>query len=299
VKRAYILPALALLGLVIAITAIIYSNKPARQQAPAILSFQPPYESYIAGAGIVEATTGNIAIGTPVSGVVMEIYVKVGDEVKKGDHLFKIDDRELKAQLVTARAAVKESTAALQKPRHRLENAEQLKKRDPHAISAQDLSDLHDEVALADAALELAKARLSQLQIDIERHTVRALMDGKILQLKMRLGEYVEGSSVSPSLLLLGGNDSMNIRVDINEYDAWRFQTDADAVAYVRGHPELKIPLKYQYTEPYMVPKTALTGESTERTDTRVMQVIYCFEHADLPVYIGQQLDVFIRAKTE
>jgi len=299
VKRVYILPALALLGVVIAITAIIYSNKPARQQAPAILSFQPPYESYIAGAGIVEATTGNIAIGTPVSGVVMEIYVKVGDEVKKGDPLFKIDDRELLAQLVTARAVVKEASAALQKPRHRLENAEQLKKRDPHAISAQDLSDLHDEAALAEAALELAKARLSQLEIDIERHTVRALMDGKILQLKMRLGEYVEGSSVSPPLLLLGGNDRLNLRTDINEHDAWRFQPDAEAVAYVRGHPELKIPLKYEYTEPYMVPKTALTGESTERTDTRVMQIIYSFEHAALPVYIGQQLDVFIRTKPE
>lgn len=298
-KRAYILPALALLGLVIAITTIIYSNIPSRQQEPAILSFQPPYESYIAGAGIVEATTGNIAIGTPVSGVVMEIYVKVGDDVKNGDPLFKIDDRELLAQLVTARAAVKEASAALQKPRHRLENAEQLKKRDPHAISAQDLSDLHDEVALAEAALELAKARLSQLQIDIDRHTVRALMDGKILQLKMRLGEYVEGSSVSPPLLLLGGNDRMNLRTDINEHDAWRFQTDADAVAYVRGHPELKIPLNYEYTEPYMVPKTALTGESTERTDTRVMQVIYSFKHTDLPVYIGQQLDVFIRANRE
>jgi hypothetical protein len=42
------------------------------------------------------------------------------------------------------------------------------------------------------------------------------------------------------------------------------------------------------------VRKASLTGESIERTDTRVLQVIYSFDRAALPVYVGQQLDVFI-----
>ena len=45
-----------------------------------------------------------------------------------------------------------------------------------------------------------------------------------------------------------------------------------------------------------MTPKTALTGQGTERTDVRVLQVIYSFERGDLPVYLGQQMDAFIRA---
>jgi len=226
----------------------------------------------------------------------MEIYVKVGDHVNVGDPLFKIDDRDLQAQLLTAKAKIKEATAALQKPKHRLEHAEQLKKRDPNAISVQDLDDLQDEAAQGQAALTLTKAQLEQLQIEIERYTIRALVAGEILQLKMRLGEFVEASRVTPPLLVLGGNNKMHLRVDVDEHDAWRVQPGAKAMAFVRGHPELKIPLQYEYTEPQIIPKVSLTGLSTERTDARVLQVIYSFERSGLPVFTGQQLDVFIQA---
>jgi hypothetical protein len=49
--------------------------------------------------------------------------------------------------------------------------------------------------------------------------------------------------------------------------------------------------------EPFVVPKQALTGENTERVDTRVLQVLYAIESRRAgkhPVYVGQQLDVFI-----
>jgi len=67
-------------------------------------------------------------------------------------------------------------------------------------------------------------------------------------------------------------------------------------MAYVPGNPELKTPLRFERIERYVVPKTSLTGASTERTDTRVLQVIYSFDGAALPVYIGQRLNVFIQA---
>jgi HlyD family secretion protein len=48
----------------------------------------PPYETSVAGAGLVEANTENIAIGTEISGVVLQIYVQIGSQVKKGDPAF-------------------------------------------------------------------------------------------------------------------------------------------------------------------------------------------------------------------
>ena len=47
--------------------------------------------------------------------------------------------------------------------------------------------------------------------------------------------------------------------------------------------------------EPYVIPKRNLTGDSTERVDTRVLQVIFGLD-AGARVYAGQQLDVFIDA---
>jgi len=297
-KPIYVLPLLALVGLTLAIVASIYSNQATKADSQGMLSFQPPFASYIAGTGIVESTTGNIAIGTPVSGVVMEIYVKVGDQVKAGDALFKIDDRDLQAQLVTATARVKEAETALLKPTHRYANAIRLKKTNPNAISTQDFSDLHDDAVHADAVLTLAKAQVTQLQQQIALHTVRAPIAGQILQLKMRLGMYIEGSSVSPSLLMLGGDDRLYLRANIDEQDVWRFHSRNNAITFVRGHPELKLPLRYEYTEPFMIPKPALTGVSTERTDTRVLEVLYSFGHPDFPVYVGQLLDVYIETPT-
>lgn len=293
-KRVYILPLIGLLGIAVALSVILHENKPASITGQGIPSFQPPFDSYIAGAGLIEAPTGNVAIGTPVSGIVMELYVKVGDRVEAGAPLFKIDDRDLQAQLLSTVAQVDEAKASLQIPKHKLEYAEHLKARDPEAISAQDLVELRDTAHQAEAALGLAKAKLAQLQLEIKRHTVYAPVAGEILQLRLHPGEYVEASSVSPHVLLLGGNNRMNLRVDVDEYDAWRFQPGAEAVAFVRGHPELTIPLHYEYMEPYVIPKTSLTGVSTERTDTRVLQVIYSFDHAKLTVFIGQQLDVYI-----
>jgi HlyD family secretion protein len=60
--------------------------------------------------------------------------------------------------------------------------------------------------------------------------------------------------------------------------------------------PRSEYQLRFVRVEPYVVPKKSLTGENTERVDTRVLQVIYAVENPDPPLYVGQQLDVFIQA---
>jgi hypothetical protein len=64
----------------------------------------------------------------------------------------------------------------------------------------------------------------------------------------------------------------------------------------MRGNRELQTPAQFVRFEPYVVPKRSLTGDTTERVDTRVLQVLYRFNRGDLPVYVGQQMDVFIEA---
>jgi hypothetical protein len=64
----------------------------------------------------------------------------------------------------------------------------------------------------------------------------------------------------------------------------------------VRGNRDLKTALEFVRVEPYVLPKRSLTGESTERVDTRVLQVLYAFDPRGFPVYVGQQMDVFVEA---
>ena len=88
----------------------------------------------------------------------------------------------------------------------------------------------------------------------------------------------------------------MNVRVDVDENDAWRVKQTAAAVGYLRGNKSINAPLTFVRFEPYVIPKISLTGESTERVDTRVLQAIYSFERGNLPIYVGQQMDVYIDA---
>ncbi len=74
-----------------------------------------PFKSSISGTGIVEPSSGNILVGTSLNKIVSSINVKVGDKVKKGDILFTLDDRDLKANLETQKAAYDSSLAKLKR----------------------------------------------------------------------------------------------------------------------------------------------------------------------------------------
>jgi HlyD family secretion protein len=152
------------------------------------------------------------------------------------------------------------------------------------------------DAAINEGALASAKAEVEQTNIEIERRTIRAPVTGSILQIKTRLGEFAQAGVLATPLMLLGDTKFLRVRVDIDENDAWRVQPGASALAFVRGNPDLNAPLQFDHFEPYIIPKISLTGQSTERTDTRVLQVIYTFDPTALPVYVGQQVDVFIEA---
>jgi HlyD family secretion protein len=320
--RKYVLPLLAVLGVAAAIAMVIQGNRTPPVAQPVTQPANAPFSSYIFGPGIVEASTENIAVGTPVSGIVTAIYVKWGDRVKRGDPLFKVDTRDLdaqllptnakvkevEAQLLPANAKVNETQATLAKAENRLKVGEGL---EPGvSVSAEEMSNRRFDVAIDKATLASAEAQVDQIKTQIasaeaqvgqikaqiELHTIRAPVPGRILQMKTRLGEYAQTGVLSTPLMLLGDDTSLHVRVDIDENDAWKFQPCASAVASLRGNPELKATLQYVRTDPDVIPKVLLTGDATQRTDTRVLQLVYSFDPGSLPVYVGQLTDVFIEA---
>ena len=124
--RKYILPVLAIIGVGVAVVMVIQGNRTPPVAQPVVQPAKAPFTSYIFAPGIVEARTENIAIGTPVSGIVTAIYVKWDDQVKTGDPLFKIDSSDLQAQLPPALAKVKEAEANLTKVKNRLRVGESM-----------------------------------------------------------------------------------------------------------------------------------------------------------------------------
>jgi multidrug efflux pump subunit AcrA (membrane-fusion protein) len=222
--------------------------------------------------------------------------------------LFTVDDRDAQANLAMKRADLELTKAAVEEATASLADVEVLRKlaesvTDRRAISAEDLERRHNAVLIAKARLDSAKARVLQAQSQVEatettveRLNVRAPMDGEVLQVNIRPGEFAMAGAVSTPLLVMGNLDQLHVRVDIDENDAWRFRPNGKAVAYLRGNREFSTPLTLAYVEPFVVPKRSLTGDSTERVDMRVLQALYQFDRSRLRAYVGQQVDVFIEA---
>ena len=65
----------------------------------------------------------------------------------------------------------------------------------------------------------------------------------------------------------------------------------------MRGFPGQPFELEFVRIEPYVKPKRSLTGATSERVDTRVLQVLYKAGPSPVPLYAGQQVDVFLEAR--
>jgi multidrug efflux pump subunit AcrA (membrane-fusion protein) len=308
-KTKLLLPLLALAGFLFASYTVVSGNK-AAPIAPAVTEpATAPYKAFIAGAGIVEAKSQNISIGTSLSGIVKSVAVKVGDSVNAGDSLFFIDDREYSAELITKKADLSKALADVEVAESSHADAKSLLKiaeavTDRRAISTEELLKRRNAVMIAKAKLVSAKAFIQQTKAGIantettlERLNVRAPVASTVLQVNVRPGEFAQAGALTTPLMVLGDLDQFHVRVDIDENDAWRFDKNSKAIAYLRGNRDFKAELTLAYIEPFVIPKKSLTGDSTERVDTRVLQALYSFNHDHLPVYVGQQMDVFIEAQ--
>jgi multidrug resistance efflux pump len=152
------------------------------------------------------------------------------------------------------------------------------------------------DLAIGRTQVEQAAAAVHQDEVNIERLTTRAPIEGTILQNKVRLGQYAQCGPLAEPLMIFGGTGAMHVRADVDEADAWRVKAGTPAVAHLRGNSRLTYPLEFVRFEPAVIPKKSLTGDSTERVDTRVLEVIYRFRDAGAKVYDGEQMDVFIAA---
>ena len=306
--KRFILPLIGVLAAVWAAYSVVRTQPrraPTDPPAPPAMS---DFAETVAAVGLIEASTENIWVGTPLAGVVVKVFVTAGQSVKNGDPLFELDTRQLRAELgvrqqavAVSRARINVAEARLADLRRQLEFAEQVK--DKRAISAEEVTRRRSAVETAGAELEelrtevtAAESHVHAVEVDLERSVVRAPLAAEVLQVKVRAGEFAPAAATASPLILLGRSKPLHVRVDIDEQEAWRVRGGARAVGHVRGNAELKAPLEFVRFEPFVVPKRSLTGDSTERVDTRVLQVIYRVATDRVPLFVGQQLDVFIDA---
>lgn len=284
---------LSLAGVALGVLLLLHFLRAEPVPSPAVAPSPKPPGTRVAASGIVEAFGDNVKVASPVGGVVAKVPVSLGDWVQAGQPLFELDSRMAVANVKSAEAALMVARAQLARVQGLKDRLAQVK--DPRAVSEEEVATRGHDVAIAKAQVAAAEAELSHAQVALDQLTVRSPREGAVLQLNLKPGEFAPpGSPVPP--VVVGNNRELQVRADIDEELATRLPDHPEAVAYLKGSPHRAIPLELIRIEPLVVPKTSLTGSSTERVDTRVLQVILRIvnDQENFTIYIGQQVDVFL-----
>jgi multidrug resistance efflux pump len=301
--RRLTLPAVSLGLFAFAVTAVMH---PARTRADP--PQRPPAATApnaVAALGTVEPQSELISVAVEIPGVVRRVHVAPGELVSSRQPLFTLDTRAAEAALaaaradvVSARAAVGQAEVALADERARLGLFEAVD--DPEALSADELQRRRFGARRAAAALTQARAAVAAAEAavrvratDLDRLTIRAPITGRIYRVNVRPGQFAPVEEGAEPLLAMGADARLHVRAEFDEADAPRLRAGGRAYGMLRGAPGQRVPLTLERVEPQVSEKRALSGGS-ERVDTRVVEVVYSFDPAAAPAWLGQRMDVFV-----
>lgn len=316
--RGWVLPAIALSMFAFATISVI---EPAPKAAvPPLAPAHGSRDGMVGAIGIVEPSSELIAVAPELSGVVRAVLVRAGAKVAVGTPLFRLDTRAQLAARETAAANVKAAEAQLSSARAALASAEiaaddqatRLKLytdiQDARAVSTDEtdrqqfasrraavgVRQARAQVQVAEADLAAAKARLNQIETDLERLTVTAPIAGRVWRVNVRPGEYAAAGPQAEPLLTIGADGRLHVRVEIAEEDIGRVRASANAQGSFRGDPPNRsVPLTFVRFEPEARDKRNLSG-GAERVDSRVIEALFWFDPKAHPAFVGQRMDVFI-----
>jgi HlyD family secretion protein len=175
--------------------------------------------------GVVRARN-QVAIQAEITAPVVEVLVRSGEAVQRGQPLVRLDDRTLRDQLRQAEANVRLAQASARESRARVAELQAQVVRS-RALAAQELiSDLELETQeaqllageasadQADARVEQAEAVVQERQTALQRTLVRAPVSGRVGQRRAEVGMLVDSGSV---LFLIGDLEDLMVEVPLTE----------------------------------------------------------------------------------
>jgi multidrug resistance efflux pump len=130
-----------------------------------------------------------------------------------------------------------------------------------------------EDVLVAMAQLRVAEAQRAQAQAELDRLRIVAPIDGQILEVHNRIGEYVSPSGAEP-LVVMGDTTRLRVRVDVDERDIARVAMGAHTLVTAEAFGERQFPGHIVEIGHRMGRKNVRTDEPTERIDTKILEVV-------------------------
>ncbi|CAM4530036.1 MULTISPECIES: efflux RND transporter periplasmic adaptor subunit [Myxococcus] len=187
-----------------------------------------------------------------VAGYVRKIHVRPGDKVEAGAALIEVDSREGTAALDSAQAQLSSTQVSLELARRTLERTEALYKEG--LASAQELEQGRAQVEAAQAAARSSAAQVTQRQVQLQYHVVRAPFAGTMGDVLVRLGDYV---GMTTPLTSVAQSDVLEVSVSVPSPRARSMKPDT-ALEILDSTGKVLITSNVFYIAPQADPRTQL-----------------------------------------
>jgi RND family efflux transporter, MFP subunit len=195
----------------------------------------------VLGSGVLQAAevTGSlqwvrrVELSTPVSGLISQVAVNSGDEVKRGQLLLNLDPRGFNALVKRAEARVQAGKEARDEAQRELERTTEMYERTLLSDHELQLA----KIALSDAQANLlaAEADRTLARLELEYSRVSAPFDGVILTRSAEVGQTVVTRLQSVPLLVLAETGRMLARIEIGEQELAALRPGAEVQVKAGG----------------------------------------------------------------
>lgn len=230
-------------------------------------------------------------VQSKVSGSVVEKYVKGGDEVRQGQRLFKIDDRQYQAAVIQAEANLAKSQTALAKERGDLQRDEELW--ESNAISEQTVVNQRIAVQSQESEVRANEAMLQKAKSDLADTIVYAPMSGRLGIDDVAVGTL--STAGSTALATIGIVDPVFVQFAVSEQEYLRLSKGGqEASANNSAPPNFRISLTLADGSSYPYPGQFAEYDRTLGNETGTLTIRTLFKNPDALLVPGMYARVQI-----
>jgi RND family efflux transporter MFP subunit len=155
-----------------------------------------------------------VTMSTLVSGVVNQIGVSVGQQVKKGDLLLRLDQDLFKARLAQAAKTLESAVLNMQEGEKEWERAQELYERT--VLSDHELATAKTAYAKSVSEHEIAKADLARAKYELNYSELRAPFDGVVVSVDVAQGQTVIQQNQNTPMITIANNQSLIVQTAIS-----------------------------------------------------------------------------------
>lgn len=222
-----------------------------------------------------------VELSTPVSGVIREVKVDVGERVSKGAILLQLDDEVFRSRLQSAQATHRNQEENYKEMQRELERSTELYNRT--LLSDHELQQAKNSHSNAKADIERARAAAVQAKYNLQYSTIRAPFDAWVLARNAEPGKVVAAELKAETLLIVAAADRMLARTLVPESKLVNLRKGVLVKVLVAGQ-EITGAVK----------SIALEPEQKGATDAARYAVDVEFATGDKPLRAGQTATVIL-----